>query len=330
MVARKHKVKEVKKRYLEFEKKIAEIDDNIAELERLFSKGILNDSEEIKKLEEKRTQELQRIYSDLTPWQIVTVARHPQRPVFKDYLDNIVEDFCELHGDRRFGDDKTLIAGFGRIGRYKALVLGQNKGRTTEEKIEYNFGCMLPEGYRKALHKMKLAEKYGLPVITFIDTPGADPGIASEERGQAQAIAVNLREMSRLQVPILSIVIGEGGSGGALGIGVCDKLAMLEFSYYSVISPEGCAAILWRDSKHAKDAAEALKLTSLELYKLGLVDEIIKEPIGGAHRNYNEIFTNVRNYISNSLDKLKKISLDDLVTRRYEKLRKIGLLNINV
>jgi acetyl-CoA carboxylase carboxyl transferase subunit alpha len=237
----------------------------------------------------------------------------------------MVKDFRELHGDRCFGDDRAIITGLGHIGRERVLIVGQDKGKTTKQKIACNFGCSNPEGYRKALTKMKFAEKFGIPIVTLIDTPGAYPGIGAEERGQAQAIAVNLNQMPRLRVPIICIVIGEGGSGGALGIGVGDRLAILEFAYYSVISPEGCAAILWRDGSQAPKAAEALKLTSKDLYKLGLVDAVISEPLGGAHRNLHDTVYNVEKYIVKTLRDLKRTKLDNLLDNRYKKLRLIGV-----
>jgi acetyl-CoA carboxylase carboxyl transferase subunit alpha len=236
----------------------------------------------------------------------------------------MIKDFRELHGDKCFGDDRAIIAGLGQIGREKVLIIGQNKGKTTKDKIACNFGCPNPEGYRKALLKMKFAEKYGLPIVTLIDTPGAYPGIGAEERGQAMAIAKNLFEMSRLRVPIVCICIGEGGSGGALGIGVGDRLAILEFAYYSVISPEGCAAILWRDGSQAPLAAEALKLTSKELIKLRLIDTVIEEPLGGAHRNIHDAVFNVEKYILKTLAELKRFEIDSLLDLRYKKLRSIG------
>jgi len=309
--------------YLDFEKRIEKIESDIEELNKLSSKEKIDYSAEIRKLEKSKTKELTKIYSNLTAWQTVNVARHPNRPVFQDYLENIITDFAELHGDKCFGDDRSIITGFGSIGLDKLMIIGQNKGKTTKERIEANFGCTNPEGYRKALHKMKLAEKFGIPVITFIDTKGADPGIGAEERGQAHTIAVNLREMSRLKVPIISIVIGEGGSGGALGIGACDKLAMLEHSYYSVISPEGCAGILFKNGKKAPLAAEALKLASRDLYKLKLIDHIIKEPLGGAHRNYHDTFSSIKFYVIETLESLKKIKLEDLLEKRYVKLRNV-------
>ncbi|MHC4174105.1 MAG: acetyl-CoA carboxylase carboxyltransferase subunit alpha, partial [Planctomycetota bacterium] len=243
--------------HLEFEDKVADLDRQMNELRRLSSIKGIDYSAEIRQLQRQQVAELKRIYSNLTAWQTVQVARHPKRPLLSDYLDLMVKDFRELHGDRCFGDDRAIVTGFGHIGRERVLVVGQNKGKNTKQKIACNFGCPNPEGYRKALAKMKFAEKFGIPIVTLIDTPGAHPGVGAEERGQAQAIAVNLNQMSRLKVPIICIVIGEGGSGGALGIGVGDRMAILEFAYYSVISPEGCAAILWRDGSQAPKAAEA-------------------------------------------------------------------------
>ena len=310
--------------YLEFEQKIAEIDQQTGELRRLSSIKGIDYSAEIRRLQHAQVTELEKIYSNLSAWQIVQVARHPKRPLLSDYLNLMVKDFRQLHGDRCFGDDPAIMTGLGQIGREKVLIVGQNKGRTTKEKVACNFGCPNPEGYRKAIAKMKFAEKYGIPVVTLIDTPGAYPGVGAEQRGQAQAIAVNLMKMSRLMVPIICICIGEGGSGGALGIGVGDRLAMLEFSYYSVISPEGCAAILWRDGSRAPDAAEALKLTSRDLIKLKLVDAVIAEPLGGAHRNTHDTVYNVQKYIVRTLRELKGMKLDNLLDSRYEKLRAFG------
>ncbi len=310
--------------YLAFEDKIAEIDRQMAELARLSSIKGIDYSAEIRLLEKEKVSQLKRLFSNLTAWQIVQVARHPKRPLLTDYLKLMVRDFRELHGDRCFGDDRAIIAGLGQIGREKVMVLGHNKGRQTQEKVACNFGCANPEGYRKALCKMKLAEKFNIPIVTFIDTPGAYPGIGAEERGQAQAIAVNLMEMSRLKVPIVCVIIGEGGSGGALGIGVGDKLAILEFAYYSVISPEGCAAILWRDGSQAPDAAEALRLTGKDLHRLGLVETIIPEPLGGAHRNVHDTVYNVEQFIIKALRDLKRLKIENLLENRYEKLRSIG------
>jgi acetyl-CoA carboxylase carboxyl transferase subunit alpha len=310
--------------YLDFEQKVAELERQVEELRKLAMKKGIDYSVEIRRLEKDRITELKRVYSSLTAWQTVQVARHPQRPLLTDYLSLMVKDFRELHGDRCFGDDRAMVAGIGQIARNKVLIIGQNKGKTTKEKIVCNFGCPNPEGYRKALAKMKFAEKFGLPIVTLIDTPGAYPGIGAEERGQAQAIAVNLTEMSRLKVPIVCVCIGEGGSGGALGIAVGDRFAMLEFAYYSVISPEGCAAILWRDGSQAPDAAEALKLTSKDLHKLGLIDTIIDEPVGGAHRNVHDTVYNVESYIAQTLSELQRMRVSDLLESRYRKWRAVG------
>jgi len=312
--------------YLDFENKVQDFDMQMEELRKLSSSKGISYSDEIRQLQKDQVAELKSIYSNLTAWQTVKVARHPKRPLLGDYLSLMVKDFRELHGDRTFGDDRAIITGLGKIGREKVLIVGQDKGRTTKEKISCNFGCPNPEGYRKAIAKMKFAEKYGIPIVTLIDTPGAYPGIGAEERGQAQAIAINLMEMSRLKVPVICICIGEGGSGGALGIGVGDKLSMLEFAYYSVISPEGCAGILWRDGSKAELAAEALKLTSKDLHGLGLVDDVIGEPLGGAHRNIHDTVYNVEKYVVKSLKHLKKINPNKLIEARYQKLRAIGKL----
>jgi acetyl-CoA carboxylase carboxyl transferase subunit alpha len=310
--------------HLEFEDKVADLDRQMNELRKLSSVKGIDYSAEIRRLQREQVAELKRIYSNLTAWQTVQVARHPKRPLLNDYLNLMVKDFRELHGDRNFGDDKAIVTGFGQIGRERVLIVGQNKGKNTKEKVTCNFGCANPEGYRKAIAKMKFAAKYNIPIVTLIDTPGAYPGIGAEERGQAQAIAVNLMEMSRLAVPVICICIGEGGSGGALGIGVGDKLAMLEFAYYSVISPEGCAAILWRDGAQAQEAAKALKLTSKDLRKLGLIDAVIPEPLGGAHRNVHDTVYNVERYIVKTLVGLKRTKVDNLLENRYKKLRSIG------
>ena len=311
--------------HLDFEERVADLDRQMNELRKLSSVKGIDYSSEIRQLQQQQVLELKRVYSKLTAWQTVQVARHPKRPLLSDYLDLMVKDFRELHGDRCFGDDRAIVTGFGHIGRERVLVVGQNKGRTTKEKITCNFGCPNPEGYRKALAKMKFAEKFGIPIVTLIDTPGAYPGIGAEERGQAQAIAVNLNQMPRLKVPVICIVIGEGGSGGALGIGVGDRLAMLEFAYYSVISPEGCAGILWRDGSQAPKAAEALRLTSKDLSKLGLVDAVISEPLGGAHRNHHDTVHNVEKYIVKTLRDLKRTKTENLLDNRYRKLRSIGV-----
>jgi acetyl-CoA carboxylase carboxyl transferase subunit alpha len=310
--------------YLDFEEKVAELDRQIEELGYLGTSKGVDKSSEIRRLQREQVAELKRCYSNLSAWQTVQVARHPKRPLLGDYLELMVKDFQEMHGDRCFGDDRAIVTGLGHIGREKVLIVGQNKGKSMKEKIACNFGCPNPEGYRKAISKMQFAAKFNIPVVTLIDTPGAFPGVGAEERGQAQAIAYNLIEMSRLHVPIICIVIGEGGSGGALGIGVGDRLAMLEFSYYSVISPEGCAAILWSDGSMAEAAAKALKLTSKDLTKLSLVDEVIPEPLGGAHRNIHDTVYNVEKYIVKTLRELKRIKIDELLERRYKKLRSIG------
>jgi len=310
--------------YLDFEQKVADFDSQMDELRRLSSIKGIDYSAEIRQIQLDQVAELKRVYSQLNAWQTVQVARHPKRPLLPDYLNLMVKDFRELHGDRCFGDDRAMVTGFGQIGREKVLVVGQNKGRGLKEKMACNFGCANPEGYRKAIAKMKFAAKFGIPIVTLIDTPGAYPGIGAEERGQAQAIAVNLFEMSRLPVPVICICIGEGGSGGALGIGVGDRPAMLEFGYYSVISPEGCAGILWRDGSQAPEAAEALKLTSKDLLKLKLVDEAIAEPLGGAHRNIHDTVYNVEQYITRTLAVLKRTKIETLLENRYAKLRAIG------
>jgi acetyl-CoA carboxylase carboxyl transferase subunit alpha len=311
--------------HLDFEDKVADLDRQMNELRKLSSIKGIDYSAEIRKLRQQQVAELKKIYSNLTAWQTVQVARHPKRPLLSDYLNLMVKDFRELHGDRCFGDDRAIVTGLGQIGRERVLVVGQNKGRNTKEKVACNFGCPNPEGYRKALAKMKFAEKFGIPIVTLIDTPGAYPGIGAEERGQAQAIAVNLARMSQLRVPIVCIVIGEGGSGGALGIGVGDRLAMLEFAYYSVISPEGCAAILWRDGSQAAEAAEALKLTSKDLHKLELIDAVIPEPLGGAHRNVHDTVYNVEKYTVKTLRDLKRTKTENLLDNRYKRLRSIGV-----
>ena len=310
--------------YLDFEDKVADLERQVDELRKLSAKKGIDYAVEIRRIEKEKIAELKRLYGNLSAWQTVQVARHPQRPVLSDYLNLMVQDFRELHGDRCFGDDRAIVAGIGQIARNKVLIIGQDKGKTTKEKIACNFGCPNPEGYRKALAKMRFAEKYGLPIVTLIDTPGAYPGIGAEERGQAQAIALNLCEMSRLKTPIISICIGEGGSGGALGIAVGDRLAMLEFAYYSVITPEGCAGILWRDGSRAPEAAAALKLTSKDLHKLGLVDAIISEPVGGAHRNAHDTVHNVETYIARTLVELSRTNTSDLVEQRYRKWRSAG------
>ncbi|MCD4824879.1 MAG: acetyl-CoA carboxylase carboxyltransferase subunit alpha [Phycisphaerae bacterium] len=309
---------------LPFEKSIAHFPKQIADLEAEQIKTGRDFAAEIRQLRAQYVSMLRKTYQSLNPWETVQVARHPRRPLAKDYIDTIVKNFVELHGDRCFGDDKAIIGGLGRIGTEKIMLLAQHKGRDTKEKIIQNFGMAQPEGYRKALRLMKLAEKYQLPIVTLIDTPGAYPGLGSEERGVAEAIAVNLREMSRLRVPIVCIVIGEGGSGGALGIAVGDKIAVMEYAYYSVISPEGCASILWRTAEKAPEAAEALQLTGASLQELGIIDDVIPEPLGAAHRNPAEAAHNLEQYIVKTLRTLKRFKADNLVNQRYESWRAKG------
>ena len=309
---------------LEFEKPMLAMEHQIHELAALQESKGVDYATEISQLRQNLTGLLRKTYAHLTAWETVQVARHPSRPQTRDYIDLIVKDFDELSGDRSFADDKTIVSGLGRIGGHKVMLIGHHKGRDTKEKIACNFGCAHPEGYRKALLKMQLAEKFNLPVVTFIDTPGAYPGIGSEERGVAEAIAVNLREMSRLKTPILCIVIGEGGSGGALGIGVGDRLAMMQFAWYSVISPEGCSGILWKGGENTPDAAEALKLTSKHLHDMGVVDDILEEPLGAAHRNPRAAADTLEKYIDKTLRQLKRIPLEQLLEQRYGRLRRLG------
>lgn len=264
----------------------------------------------------------------LSPWEVVKISRHPSRPVFQDYLERIFMDFVELHGDRYFGDDRALIGGFARIDGRKFMLIGQNKGKNTDDQIERNFAMAKPEGYRKALRLMKLAQRFNLPVVTIIDTPGAFPGLEAEERGQAESIARNITEMATIQVPILAIVIGEGGSGGALGVGVGDRILMLSRAIYSVISPEGCASILWRDANYAPDAADALNLTADALLKLGVIDQIIQEPGEGAHTDYDKIADEVRKAILQNLDELSKFTVDDLLNQRFLKYSAMGKFGV--
>jgi acetyl-CoA carboxylase carboxyl transferase subunit alpha len=309
---------------LDFEQPLIELDCRRRALEQATDRTGAQD-EELRQLRRELAEKTQQIYSSLTPWQTVQVARHKDRPYTSDYLALAFEEFVELHGDRRYGDDRAIRTGFARLDRYKVLVVGHQKGRTYKERSACYFGCAHPEGYRKAISKMKLAEKYGLPVICLIDTPGAYPGIGAEERGQSQAIAENMYEMSRLRTPIICIVIGEGGSGGALGIGVGDRVAMLEFSYYSVISPEGCAGILWKSHQFAERAANALRFTSQDLMRLGVVDHVIPEPLGGAHRDPHQTAMRVKQYLIRSLRELVSLSTDKLVDGRYEKFRRMGV-----
>jgi acetyl-CoA carboxylase carboxyl transferase subunit alpha len=309
---------------LDFEQPLLELDARRRLLEQATGRSPQQD-EELRQLRRDLAEQTRQVYANLTPWQIVQVARHKDRPYTSDYLALAFEEFVELHGDRRYGDDQAIRTGFARLDRHKVLVVGHQKGRTYKERSACYFGCAHPEGYRKAILKMKLAEKHGLPVICLIDTPGAYPGIGAEERGQSQAIAENMFEMSRLRTPIICVVIGEGGSGGALGIGVGDRVAMLEFSYYSVISPEGCAGILWKSHQYAERAANALKFTSQDLLRLKVVDHVISEPLGGAHRDHHQTAMRVKQYLTRSLRELIGLPVEKLLDGRYQKFRRMGV-----
>jgi acetyl-CoA carboxylase carboxyl transferase subunit alpha len=313
------------KSYLDFEQPIADIESKILELENSDL-----DQDQIRKevigLNESAVKLTEKIYSNLSPWQNVQVARHPERPHFIDYIELITDQFDELHGDRHFADDRAILGGIGKVGEYQVVIIGHEKGRSTEEKIKHNFGMSQPEGYRKACRLMKLAERFNLPVITLIDTPGAYPGIDSEERGQSEAIAHNLKVMSSLKTPIIVNIVGEGGSGGALALGVGDHINMMEHATYSVASPEACASIVWRDSEMAAEAAEAMKLSAENIFELKLIDEIIKEPLGGAHRNYDQASLLIKNSIVDNLERLNQIPINALVEKRYERLMSYGAL----
>ena len=309
---------------LDFEAPILEIEGKIEELQVFAQTTQMDLSGQIQDLREKLAEEKKRIYAGLSPWQRVQIARHPNRPLTTDYLSLIVEDFVELYGDRHFGDDKAIVTGLGRIDDLKLMIIGHRKGKGTKDKVLCNFGSAHPEGYRKALEKMKLAEKFGLPIFCIIDTPGAYPGVGAEERGQAQAIAKNLMEMARLATPIVCLVIGEGGSGGALGIGVGDRVLMLENAYYSVISPEGCAAILWKTGDKAPHAADILRLTASDLDEFGIVDEVVAEPPGGAHRDHVKTAETVKTTILRHFSEILPLERDKLLQERYLKLRAIG------
>ena len=310
--------------FLEFEQPIAELEAKIDELHYIGDDADINITDEVSKLKEKSRELTETIFSNLTPWQVSQLARHPQRPYTLDYIIRIFTDFEELHGDRHYGDDHAMIGGIARLDGMPVMIIGQQKGRDTREKLQRNFGMPRPEGYRKALRLMKMAERFGMPVLTFIDTPGAYPGIGAEERGQSEAIAKNLQVMSRLKIPIICTVIGEGGSGGALAIGVGDQTLVLQYSTYSVISPEGCASILWKSAEKASDAAEALGITSGRLYELGLIDQIIPEPLGGAHRDVDVMAESIKSSLIKTLGRLKKKSTDELVEGRYKRLMSYG------
>ena len=309
--------------YLEFEQPLADLDQQIHELEKK-SDGSAESVEQVRNMKQDLTNLTREVYANLSPWQMVQVARHKDRPHTTDYLSLVFDEFVELHGDKLFGDDRAMRVGFANLDKTKVMVIGHQKGRTFQDRSENFFGCAHPEGYRKAMQKMKLAAKFQLPVICFIDTPGAYPGIGAEERGQAQVIAENMYEMSRLETPIICIVIGEGGSGGALGIGVGDRVAVLENAYYSVISPEGCAGILWKSAEHAEKAANALRFTSKDLKRLGVVDDVIQEPLGGAHRDHHRMSALIKGYLKKNLATLSQLPKDELLKQRYERFRKLG------
>ena len=311
--------------YLDFEQPIAELEAKIEGLKLVGSGTGLNIKEEITRLEDKNLKLTEEIFTSLSAWQVSQLARHPRRPYMLDYVERILTDFDELHGDRVFGDDAAIIGGTARLQGEPVMVIGHQKGRDVKEKVRRNFGMPKPEGYRKALRLMEMAERYQLPILTFIDTPGAYPGIDAEERGQSEAIARNLAVMSRLKTPIISTVIGEGGSGGALAIGVCDSLLMLQYSTYSVISPEGCASILWKTSEKAPEAAEAMGLTAERLKELGFVDELVREPLGGAHRDMDAMADSLRKSLIRQLKKLRGLDSPALLKRRYERLMSYGI-----
>ena len=312
--------------FLEFEQPIAELQAKIEELRLVGNDNEINIQEEIERLEGKSRSLTESMFSSLTPWQISQLARHPLRPYTLDYVSRIIDDFEELHGDRAYADDKAIVGGLGRIDGRPVMLIGHQKGRDTKEKIERNFGMPRPEGYRKALRLMRLAERFGIPILTFIDTPGAYPGVGAEERGQSEAIARNLFEMSGLRTPIIATVIGEGGSGGALAIGVADRLLMLQYSTYSVISPEGCASILWKDAEKAPLAAEAMAITSQHLKDNGLTDDIVPEPLGGGHRDLDAVARNLKAALLTALDKVSDVAVDRLLEQRYERLMAYGVV----
>lgn len=309
---------------LEFEKPIVNLERQLAELRDRAADSDIDMSSEMKRIEDKLTKMKSEVYRNLSPWQRVQIARHTQRPFMLDYVEHSFDDFLELHGDRHIGEDEAMPGGFARIEGRRVVVIGHQKGRDTKENLRRNFGSANPEGYRKALRLMRMAEKFNLPIVTLIDTPGAYPGIGSEERNIAEAIAFNLREMMMLRVPIVAVVIGEGGSGGALGIGVADRVLMMENSYYSVISPEGCAAILWKDRKYATEAATALKLSAADLMGLGIIDEVIPEPMGGAHHDHVAAANNLKKQVIRQLTELEGIDRDALLEQRYQKFRSFG------
>jgi acetyl-CoA carboxylase carboxyl transferase subunit alpha len=310
--------------FLDFEQPIAELEAKIEELRLVGSDSEINISDEIKRLQQKSNELTKNVFSSLSAWQVVQLARHPQRPHTVDYIERIFTDFDELHGDRHYADDLAIIGGVARLDHQPVMVIGHQKGRNTKEKLKRNFGMPRPEAYRKALRLMEMAERFKLPIFTFIDTPGAYPGIDAEERGQSEAIARNLFVMSRLKTPIICTVTGEGGSGGALAIGVGDCMLMLQYSVYSVISPEGCASILWKSAEKAADAAEAMQVTAQQLQKLNLVDEVIQEPLGGAHRHYDVMAARLKESLTRHLETLQSMPVHQLLEKRYERLLSVG------
>jgi acetyl-CoA carboxylase carboxyl transferase subunit alpha len=319
-------MKTASRHVLEFEKPLHRLEMQVHELQALQAAKQIDYSKELRQLGSNYTSLLRKTYDNLTAWETVQVARHPQRPLFRDYVDMVCREFRELHGDRHFGDDPAIKCGLARLGGHKVMLIGHHKGRDTKEKVQCYFGLAHPEGYRKAVRCMKLAEKFGLPVVTFIDTPGAYPGIGAEERGQAESIARSMLEMSRLRTPIVAVVTGEGGSGGALGIGVADRVAMMQYAWYSVISPEACSAILFKGNENAAQLAESLKLTSGDLKRLGVIDAVVPEPLGGAHRDPRSAAHNLEQYIAKSIKNLKQFKIENLLERRYEKFRNLGVL----
>jgi acetyl-CoA carboxylase carboxyl transferase subunit alpha len=316
-----------KRHFLDFEQPIAELESKIEELRYVQNESAVDISEEIERLDKKSLQLTKDIYTQLNPWQVTQIARHPQRPYALDYVNEIFTEFQELHGDRAFADDQSIVGGLARFNGQACMVIGQQKGRDTKERAARNFGMSRPEGYRKALRLMKLAEKFGLPVFTFVDTPGAYPGVGAEERGQSEAIGRNIFEMAQLEVPIITTIIGEGGSGGALAISVADQVLMLQFSVYSVISPEGCASILWKTAERAADAAEALGITAHRLKALGLIDKIVNEPVGGAHRDPKQMAAQLKRGLVDALRQVSGLSVAELLEQRYERLKSYGRFN---
>ncbi|TDP84734.1 acetyl-CoA carboxylase carboxyltransferase subunit alpha [Aquabacterium commune] len=316
-----------KRHFLEFEQPIAELESKIEELRYVQSESAVDISEEIDRLSKKSQQLTKDIYATLSPWQVTQIARHPQRPYTLDYVNELFTDFQEMHGDRHFADDLSIVGGLARFNGMPCMVLGHQKGRDTKERAARNFGMSRPEGYRKALRLMETAQKFSLPVFTFVDTPGAYPGIGAEERNQSEAIGRNIFEMAKLEVPIITTIIGEGGSGGALAISVADQVLMMQYSVYSVISPEGCASILWKTSDKASDAAEALGITAHRLKALGLIDKIISEPVGGAHRDHKQAAANLKRGLTDAVRQVSDIKVKDLLQQRYERLQAMGRFN---